>query len=273
MGFPLSEIMNPILTTITSVWQRPEMLRLWLQHLKGAAHPEVCHLVYFVGEDPPAWWEEESGNCIKVVDDIAPGKSIGYYHNMGAIHTDTEWIMKLDVDTFPNVHYFNELVPVLLSAGSKEWFNGGMFYLGKVHSRFLHNLPLGDGCYRQIMDNRRTYSANSYILPAATNFICRRREYLLLGGCDSRFKGYGWEDYQQIYMLEKYQRGEDPLPGPVTLDNVTQRCRDEISRPKAKQLWERNPWLCLLHHWHPANKGTSMNDNRQALYDYVKGVQ
>lgn len=248
------------------------MLRLWVKHLKEASVPNVFHLVYFIGELPPTWWAEETvGMNIKVMLRYEePGQSIGFYHNLGALAATSEWIMKLDVDAFPNTLYLSQLIPVLEGAGPKEWFNGGMFYVGKFHSHCVLNQTLDEKLYEQIMNNRRTYSANSYILPAATNFICRRKEYLFLGGCPREFKGYGWEDYWQIYMLEKYQRGGEPLTGLVTLDNVTRKCRDEISRPKARALWERDPWLCLLHHWHPANKGTDMGHNRQVLYNLIK---
>jgi len=262
-----------MLTTITPYWGRPDMLRLWLANLKKATTPEVFHLVYFIGEPPPEWWDEEAaGMSIRAVLRYEPsGSSIGYYHNLGALVAATEWMMKLDVDAFPNEHYFKELLPVLLTAGPNEWFNGGMFYMSKFYSLCMLSHPLIGETYRQIMANRRTYSAIPFLTPAASNFICRRREYLFLGGSAPGFKGYGWEDYQQLYMLEKHALGgKDPLPGPVTLENVTRRCRDEISRPKAKALWERNPWLCLLHHWHPAAKGSDMSHNRRILYEYIK---
>lgn len=261
-----------LLTTITPYWGRPEMLRLWIANLRRASRPEVFHLVYFVGDMPPEWWPAETkGMNIKaILQPEEPGNSIGFYHNLGALASPTEWMMKLDVDAFPNERYFQELLPVLIGAEPREWFNGGMFYVSKFYSLCMLNHPLSGPMYYQIMDNRRTYSAVPFMNPAASNFICRRREYLFLGGSAPGFKGYGWEDYQQLYMLEKHQRGEDPLPGPVTMENVTRRCRDEISRPKAKALWERNPWLCLLHHWHPAAKGTNMGPNRKILYEYIK---
>jgi len=260
-----------ILTTITTVWRREEMLRLWLANLRYATRPDIFHLVYFIGELPPAWWAEEAkGINIKVMLRFEPpGGSIGYYHNLGAEAAPSEWIMKLDVDAFPNQYYFRSLLPILDSAGPREWFNGGMFYVSKFYSVCLLDSPLIGRAYEQVMGNRRTYAAMPYLGPAATNFICRRKDYLALGGCSPGFHGYGWEDYQQIYMLEKYQRGEDPLPGALTLANVTRRCRDEISRPKAQLLLDRDPWLCLLHHWHPAAKGTSMDQNRKVLYDYI----
>jgi len=266
-----------ILTTITAYWNRPEMLRLWLRCIKASTLPEIQHLVYFVGEPAPPWWEEESkGINIRALHQFEPpGLSIGHYHNLGAQEANTEWIMKIDVDSIPHVDYFRNLLPVLVMAQPGAWYNGGMLYLNR---RFLMILPdnqsLTVKTFKAVMDNARSYSASSYLLPAATNFICRRVPYLRLGGCDERFRGYGWEDYQQIYMLEKYQYGRDPLPGELNFKNVTQRCRDEISRPKARQLWERNSMLCLLHRWHSASDDpvyrSNMDANRQVLLDWIQ---
>ena len=262
-----------MLTTITVYWNRPEALRIWLRCLKAAAVPEVRHLIYFVGESIPSWWDKDSdGVFIRALHQFElPGMSIGHYHNLGAQETNTEWIMKLDVDALPHANYFKALLPLLVLAKDREWFNGGMFYLKRYYT-LLNSFPTD--VYEHIMRNRRSYSGSSYLLPAASNFICRRMDYLNLGGCDERFRGYGWEDYQQIYMLERSWLGRDPLPGELNLGNVTARCRDEISRPKARELWEKNSQLCLLHRWHPVSTDpsyrASMDANRQVLLDWIK---
>ena len=261
-----------ILTTITPYWGRPDMLRLWVDNLKMNSHVEVQHLVYFVGESLPIWWDSVAAPNVVAILSVAHklhNHCIGYYHNLGALAADTEWIMKLDLDAFPNPKYFESLLPLLLDARPREWFNGGMFYLSKEHSPGMLKHGLSRSTYQIVMENRRFYSASPYLLPAATNFVCRRKDYLELGGCSDLFKDYGWEDYQQIYMLEKHWLGSDPLPGPLNLENVTLRCR-ELSRRKAKELWLRSPWLCLLHHWHPSDKGIHMRWNRKVLYDYVQ---
>jgi len=273
-----------MITTVTACWQREEVLRRWVQAVKGASRPGVKHLVYLVGEPLPAWWAMEvPPSMTGIVRPESPGHSIGYYHNLGAQTAATPWIMKLDVDAFPHVDYFEALLPNLAQARPQQWFNGGMFYLSKFYSSCILSpgcLPLSWQNYLLVMENRRTYSALPYLLPAATNFICRRQDYINLGGCDSRFRGYGWEDYQQIYILERTQRGQDPLAGPLDLSNVTRRCRDEISRPKARELWEQNPRLCLFHSWHPPSADPSYRAssvaNRQVLLSYItackKGV-
>ena len=264
------------LTTITPVWNRPDALKVWLKAIRAAAHPEVNHLIFFIGEVAPR--KELDFTDLWTVDVIGihfkEGRSIGYYHNEGAKMTTSEWIMKLDIDTLPNPRYFKELLPILVWAAPREWFNGGMLYLNRKASALLDTKDLTERNYTEIMENPGFYSANSYLRPAGTNFICRRQEYLDLGGCDERFAGYGWEDYQQIYMLERYQRGACPLSGRLDITNVTWRCRDEISRVKAWELFQRNKWLCLMHRWHARSVAnayrTHMDANRRVLLDYIQ---
>jgi len=182
--------------------------------------------------------------------------------------------MKLDVDALPNVRYFRELLPILRGAREREWFNGGMVYATQGFSQSHlkeEQMPLTESTYTHLMNLRHLHCTCSKG-PEATNFICRREDYLALGGGDSRFRGWGWEDYQQIYMLERYWRQSDPLPGEVTLANITHRCRLEISQPKARELWQRNPWLVLLHRHHPKVNGTYRSferQNREILLDYI----
>jgi hypothetical protein len=272
--------MNPLLTTITPVWGRDTALRVWLRAIRGASIPEVRHIVYFVGENIPQWFSSESVGIpvIAISRPEKPGASIAHYHNMGAKQASTDWIMKLDVDCIAHVRYFKELIPVLHTAKPREWFNAGMLMISRPSSEAeltAERMPLLDTIYTRMMLNARAYSAGSYAQPEATNFVCRRLDYLQLGGADGRFKQYGWEDYQQIYMLERYSRGADPLPGLVDMTNVTQRCRDEISRPKAVQLYNRNRWLALLHRWHPTDSNSAYKNaqafysNRQILLDYI----
>lgn len=274
---------TPVLTTITSYWGRPEMLKIWLRALQGsglvqgACHPLVNHIVYFVGESLPVGLLHEMhypGFDFESRPE-GPGRSIGHYHNLGARKAVTPWIMKLDVDTIPNVEYFQALLPLLKHAAPREWFNGGMLYVNRNASDIYlseSKMPLVMDSYQWIMSCAPDLCSSNYILPAATNFICRRKDYLNLAMCDEGFRQYGWEDYYQIYKLEKHQRGSDPLPGRVTLDNVTQRCRDEISRPKAKALFDRDHRLCLLHHWHASSPNPSykrkdiMDQNKRILF-------
>lgn len=252
------------------------MLRVWLKNLEGCANEEVQHIVLVVGDQiPPGSYPAN----VRFVGCEAPNNkvcSIGHYHNLGSRLANSEWIMKLDIDCLPHTEYFTALLPILRRAEEREWFNGGMFYINKEVSvtLFAHeNMPLTLATYNDVIQNIRECSANSYHYPAASNFICRREDYVKLGGCDVRFQGYGWEDYQQLYMLEYYYRQQDPLPGDINLQNVPVRCRDEISRRKAKELYARDSRLCLLHHWHASSTSpgyrSHMDANRHVLLDYI----
>lgn len=252
------------------------MLLGWLRSIKGASTPEVRHIVYFVGEDPPDWWKGEAGDL--QMETFArteePGKSIGHYHNLGAEHASTDWIMKMDIDTIPCVQFFKHLLPVLREAKAREWFNAGMLYLSRNATDRL-TFPVREDDFKRIVATPRLYTSSSGWYPQATNFICRRGDYLKLGGCSSGFRHYGWEDYQQIYMLEHNQLLADPLPGPVDMTNVTQRCRDEIGKRKAAQLFNRDRFLCLFHRWHPPSTNpdyknpAQLDRNRAVLLEYV----
>lgn len=273
-----------MLTTITPYWNRPEILKVWMRALKGAHVSGMKHIVAFVGEHIPDWIKREYAYepdflFYQYPDDVPGQLSIGHYHNLGALFAPTEWIMKLDVDALPNVRFFKELIPLLQKAGHFEWFNCGMLMASQhTTNTFLtaDRMPLSEEAYNTIRLNLLQYCGPACAGPVATNFICRTKTYLALGGCDEDFRGYGWEDYQQIYMLERHQLGNrSPLPGKIDFDNVTRRCCREVSRQKARELFKRNTWLCLLHHFHPASSDTkyktheTMKRNRQVLLDYI----
>lgn len=274
---------DTILTTITPYWGRPETLKHMIARISAARCPGVAHLFLFIGEPIPDWWVHKTSHFVggAVFIDDAPGKSIGYYHNLGAKLCSSPWMMKLDLDAMPHTTYFKKLLPVIAKAKPREWFNGGMFFLNKYYSNFIlgnDDSVLTEATVQQILRNPTSYTNSSYMIPQASNFICRREEYLTLGGCDERFQGWGWEDYQQLYMLDRYERGKDPLVEKVTVANVTQKCRDIIGRPKALQLLHADPSLCLLHKWHPPVEGqpgykSNSGKNRQILLEYIQARQ
>lgn len=275
---------DDVLTTITPYWGRPEMLEVWFEAMKGATVQGLKHIIYFIGEPVPDWMAKElqynPAFILISFPDLKPGDlSIGYFHNQGAKAACTEWMMKMDIDTLPNVRYFKELLVVLSLAKPAQWFNGGMVYVSQGVSNDLlakGKMPLSEETYKLIMSDLRRYCGNHNTGPAATNFICRTKIYLEQGGCHEGFRGYGWEDYQQIFMLEKQFLGSNPLPGCVNLDNVTRRCCREISRRRARELYHTNPWLCLLHRFHHSSPDRSykspevMGRNKKILLDYIK---
>lgn len=258
-----------ILTTITPQWKRPDMLRSWVKSIRGSIHPFVKHLVYFVRDLPPDWWDSETADLpiLAVCCPFdPPGLSIGHYHNDGAEISNSEWIMKMDVDTIWNVDFFKTLIPFLCRADQRQWFNCGMVLLTPEMTAYAENhLPLSVEKHEEFLFKDR---------PVSTNFICRRKTYLKYAQCESAFRGWGYEDYQQIYDLERYQLRRDPLPGDIDINTLTQRCRDEISRPKAMELFGMDKRLCLFHKWHPktspgSDYRASAEKNRMILFQHI----
>lgn len=273
---------KPLLTTLTPYKGRPEALRAWKKAVCGATRPWVQHMLIAPttpGNDLSR--EELTGwHTLRILRPVVSPLEIftlGKWHNYGAKLCTTQWMMKLDVDVLPHQAFFDHLLPVLQAAREREWFNVGMLYVNRAGSAAWLDepaLPLDVKVYNRIMDNRSAFSANRYLNPAGSQFVCQVSQYRRLGGTDSRFVGYGWEDYQVLYMLERDFLGSDPLPGGcVTFENVARRCRDEISRPMALRLWERDRMLCLLHRWHPSEPDVrykaNLDANRRVLLDYV----
>ena len=255
------------------------MLTAWQIAVSSASTPNTRHLLLFAGETPSfAYASGQMRVGIQVVTCPPPdGKSIGWYHNYGAEIADTEWIMKLDVDCLPHQNYFKNLLPLLAEAKEREWFNGGMLYTEKdfAESRLgISDLPITEATYHAIMRGR---SRRAVI--GGSNFICRKADYLATGGCDVRFSGYGWEDYYQLYLLEHNLLRRDPLQGTLTMENVTIRCREELSRQKAVDLLMRDPSLCLLHKWHPPGPREGyrhpaiMQNNRTILFETINRMR
>lgn len=271
--------MDPVLTTITPVWGREQELKRWVAYVKAALHPLVSHQLLFMNEDVPAWiWEQGLPSSIKVNPFKSfPNASIGHAHNAGAMIARTEWIMKLDVDTIPHQDYWGDLLRVLRDAGPRKWFNAGMGYLSQAATRTLPaDLQLDAVLY--MCARPSAYFQNWKGAPTGTNFVCRRQVYLDHARCDNRFRGYGWEDYQQLVRLHWHELGEHPFKamGVVpTAGNVTQLCRDRIALPKSRALFEMDRGLCLMHCWHPKGGGSYRNPrqmtlNRQVLLEHCQ---
>lgn len=235
----------------------------WASHMREACHPEVQHLVFFVNEQIPGWRLLLPDNFWFVMAPCHPRTSIGHHHNRGASISESAWVLKLDIDTVAHQDYWNALLPILKTAGEREWFNCGMGYLKHQPSESLAPGITGADVLR-LLQSPRSHFDNWKGCPSGTNFVAPRLAYLEHAQCDARFRGYGWEDYQQLHALERWQLGKDPLEGcQITAKNVTQLCRDRIGIRKSRELWLRDNRLCLLHHWHPVARGTPYRDRRQ----------
>lgn len=255
------------------------MLETWLAAIEGARHPLVKHCIAFVGEDPPEDMTTRltAANIRATVHRDAPGRrSIAHYHNLMIRSAETEWVMKLDVDCMTHQGFFKALCGVLARAEEGDWFNCGMLYVNQdVSQKVLvpERMPLTESaCMGLVTAGKRVSSFLSGKL-GGSNFICRKDDYLRSGGGDGRFRGWGWEDYQQMYMLELGRLGRCPLPGRVDITNVSNRCRDEICLPKIAELRIIDPSAVLLHKWHAAAKGTDYRSysaaNKEVLLSYI----
>lgn len=257
-----------MITTVTPYRDRPEHLRAWLKALKNAHRPFVRHLLIdpgtTIGNKEKGYIESNYPVEIHQPPDLEHGiMSIGHWHNWAAEKLiDGGWMMKLDVDCLPHTEFFDALSQYI-DQGQMNWFNIGFFRINREQSRRLSNI-IDLNLYREL---------SAGLQPEASHFCIRLDKYLELGGCDSRFIGYGWEDYQQLYRMAEDEMGEDPLHGIVDIHNVTTRCRDEISRPLCRRTWSDDNRLALLHKWHGSSLDPRykqhIQDNKKVLLNYI----
>lgn len=273
-----------VLTTVTVYWSRPLMLKLWMAALHHSKEKEkVRHLVLFVNEPVPEWFLAEKPSHVEGIAVSAPPNkpfSIGTFHDQAARElVPTPWMMKMDVDTLANPFYFADLVALLEDTSvERKWYCGGMFYTGRRTAQSLQGNsfnPLPMSSYQFIMNHRKEHcNGTGWSLPGGTQFICRRQDYLNMGGCGNGFQGWGWEDYWQVWQLQRQFLRRAPFDD-LRVKTVTQMCRDRIARPLLLDLWKQHPNLCLIHVWHPVQDGSLYRNaeqtekNRQHLYNLI----
>lgn len=271
--------MNPIITTITPYRDRPDHLNAWMKCVNRASNAYMRHLLIVPGgmkKTDAAIFRNNDIGFIELHEpkDLPSGiMTIGHWHNWAAKElVTTPWIMKMDVDCLAHTEFFNALVEHVLVAGQREYFNIGFFNMSRTASTIVGSgLPYAK--YRSMLDDLKRITGKADAQPAGSHFVCRTADYLDCGGCLPEFVGYGWEDYQQLYMLERMRIGDDPLHGIVDIHNVTQRCRDEISRPRCRSLFKLDTRLALMHKWHGSSNDpkykTCIENNRRVLLKYV----
>lgn len=263
--------MKPFLTTITPVWSRWNVFQTWRQNLEAAHVEGLKHMVFCPGQ--PKADLPKAGEHFQFLTQGEPGDSIGSFHDQGAYLAESEWVMKLDLDAMVNPSYFWELLKVLKTAKPREWFNGGMLYVNQAYSLAYLDDPVTLQGYNYLMNKRAVVASFAGTL-GGSNFICRREDYLGMGGCSSQFKGWGWEDYQQTFGLEARFLGRSPLPGgTLTTANVTGICRDLITRPKAARLLTHSPYLSLLHRHHEPASRRNSQANKQVLLNFIQNYE
>lgn len=279
--------MSKILTTLTPYWGRPDALARWIVNINAWRHPRVRHLLldfsdYRNQEEMPAWPQKEPGDNFDLVKIGLPPdgvRSIGDGINAGAMISTTDWIMKLDVDMMPHEGLWEAIVNMIEDPGDQEWFNLGAVYLLNRVSIRLAEKAVDSLRYARVIDaiDRPKMITNRPL--SGTQFICRRRDYLAIGGTDPGFRGYAWEDYSIVFRLNRLSKNPRPI-SPVRLDTTTRTLKTEIVEPMAKEAFERDRRLTCLHHYHPPlerkpeipchyKHPTRMADNKERLYALV----
>lgn len=278
------------ITTVTPYFNRPEMLKLWKRSVSNSDPGIWEHRLYVLGEESRQQVEKHAPWPEHVVISFHPHNpeegpfTIGHWHNRGAREADSTWFMKLDADVFAFPSFWLAMEEELGRMEAKNnpalWCNVGFFYLTRMATDMARRSALNDRTEDYFRCNlnsvRWTHKPH---LPAASQFICRRETYLELGGCHPDFKGYGWEDYQQLYMLERNFQGK-PLykPGELQLDTITGTLREDLSRSRARALYKKDPRLSLFHQRHPRAPASSAYrsftaHNRKVLLDYVTRLE
>lgn len=275
----------PKLITITPFKERWDMLPLWIQSIKNSPFHHLLvtphPLAMFNPVCPRLINSPQLSSRLTVVRaEVGEGPddfSIGLYHNEGARvakEMGFEWMMKWDVDAIPFPSFWEALQHRLKTL--QTWTNLGFVYMTKFTSEKFA-LEYWDERIRAQLEkwlksNLPSTTSDDH-LPAASQFVCRVEDYLELGGCLPAFKGYGWEDYQQIYMLARHYHRQPLFPlKTITPENVTQLMK-EYTREIARKEWEDSgKELILFHRWHRGmvKDPIQVQQNRMTLYHYVK---
>lgn len=173
--------------------------------------------------------------------------NIGLAHNYGATLSVGEYILKQDVDCIPYVGFYVELLNHIdtLRSNKKLWSNLGVFYCNERFSKECLSDIVTKEIYNQAKHNP---DCKEEIKFACGNcFLVNRNHFIEIGGCSKSFEGWGWEDYQVCYFLEKSLNPQLTLSS-CTLETIVSVCREEIARPKNKSTNEKD--LVFLHKWH-----------------------
>lgn len=197
--------------------------------------------------------------------------SIGRALNYGASISDSMFILKQDVDCLPYDGIYERILQHCRDLQQKPmaWSNLGVFNCTEEFSAEYLSGPISFETFELVRD---TDSTKTEIKRAAGNQILVRREtYERVGGTARDFRGWGWEDYQLIYYLERLEEPSFRL-SEYRLATITQRCRDEISRPKNIRTNELD--LAFLHKWHdpladPDDYRAYVDENRKHLLSHI----
>ena len=252
------------------------MLKTWARNLARNTHPQICHYVIAQGEPSGSldWLTRDNPQIRVIYTPDKPTFDLGTLHNVGAAMCLTPWMMKLDVDVMVHPFFFDavlERIRICESTG-RIWFNVGFICLTRKASQHIQAKAAVEWLDVIEAVTNRSVQQNPHRWIEATQFVCKTGAYLSEGGCLDTFHGYAWEDYMQLYMLAYMQGQADPLAGlPITKENVTQQCREVLSKKEAQATYRLDNRLVLLHLWHSCMTKTKegIDRNRDILYDYI----
>lgn len=197
--------------------------------------------------------------------------SIGKAINTGAKLVKGEYILKQDVDCLPYPGLYEKLVEHTISIDDNKfaWANIGVYYCNSYFSqKYLH----GPVTYETYLNAKYNDSYKEKLKIACGNcFLVNREHYLEIGGISDRFHGWGWEDYQLLYYLEKAFNPAFKLSS-YNERSVVKNCREELARPKNAFTNELD--LIFLHRWHDKAKDEKnyrkyTQSNRELLLELV----
>ena len=194
---------------------------------------------------------------------------IGLAHNFGATIATGQYILKQDVDCLPYDGFYDQVLTFIADelTEPRAWANVGVYYCNEWFSKTY----LTGRITRDIYDLAKDAHKASCNYASGNCFLANREDYLQIGGCSERFRGWGWEDCQVAYCLEKSYNPEFRLSA-YELETIIDVCRDEITRPKNRATYQRD--IVFLHKWHDPRSDEARykefgEHNRKVLLDVV----
>jgi predicted glycosyltransferase involved in capsule biosynthesis len=238
--------MTPKLAIITPYRERLESLRAFVDSVRDVSKDEVEFLLVVLGD---ANLEVETlcrsaGVRHHFVNHSGPFQ-IGQALNIGATVSTADYILKQDIDLIGYDGFYLDLLEFMNRnlKGERDFLNLGYYYMTDAYTKQF----LSGRVSKALLQNIQPRDLDQFGIPCGSAFLVNRKHYLSFGGTHSGFKGYGWEDYYVLYMLQTLKQPEFRLKE-YSLRSITDRCRDEIARPLNRIT--NGASLIFFHRWH-----------------------
>lgn len=222
--------------------------------------------------------EHQGFDCHHVEDSGVFSLSIA--RNEGAAHASTDLLYFTDIDfvscqshfgalsRYASEHDFGTIRDIILNLPA--------YHLTKKYSdEFPRLLPRDRARYLSQISNlgaeRPKGDIVQFIAPYSNNFLCTRDFFMISGGYDSIFRGYGSEDFELMIRFANHTRSVQ-LPSKLSSD-CQSPARESFFKPRPyvgfRRLGEaisyraENAGLKTFHLWHP----TPDNDSWRVYSD------